>query len=301
LTARAAKQILSVRPDRRTVTVRRLEDRAAVRERLSLNKPYAAFALAYLEARRFAMAEFYEIEHNGRQALLFHGRGLPGSSSQLFGDPRLLPALLRLHPGPRSTLLTCEPEQTETALATYHLWHPQSMQRLVLDAKAFTLPEKVPNLRRLTASDAYELNRLYALEGDGIWYTGRQIQEGLYYGVQHHGRLIAAAGTHIHSATESVGVVGNVFTHPDFRGHGLGTAVTAAVADKLLERCDLIVLSVDPANRSARHIYENLGFREAGRLVEAMATRKEAMSPLPIVRRLIARYRGSPGSEVVEL
>ena len=40
-----------------------------------------------------------------------------------------------------------------------------------------------------------------------------------------------------------------------------------------------IVLNVDPANRTARHIYEQLGFSEAGRLVEAMATRRSVHTP----------------------
>jgi RimJ/RimL family protein N-acetyltransferase len=62
------------------------------------------------------------------------------------------------------------------------------------------------------------------------------------------------------------------------------------------------VLNVDPANRTARHIYETLGFEDAGRLVEAMATRRSSHTPVPVVRRLLARHRAqAPYTEVVEL
>jgi predicted GNAT family acetyltransferase len=156
-------------------------------------------------------------------------------------------------------------------------------------------------VRRLVAADANDLNRLYAIEDEGLRYSGRQVVEGVYYGVHQRGRLIAAAGTHIFSRGEGVGVIGNVFTHPDFRGRGWGTAVTGAVAAYLRQSCKLIVLNVDPANRTARHIYEQLGFVETGRLVEAMATRRDVMSPLPLLRRVLARWRSPlPQTEVVE-
>jgi hypothetical protein len=39
-----------------------------------------------------------------------------------------------------------------------------------------------------------------------------------------------------------------------------------------------------------------------GRLVEAMATRRTAYSPMPAVRRILARHRATvPGTEVVQL
>jgi RimJ/RimL family protein N-acetyltransferase len=101
---------------------------------------------------------------------------------------------------------------------------------------------------------------------------------------------VAAAGTHIYSRREGVGVIGNVYTRPDFRGRGLGTQVTGAVATHLLQRCELIVLNVDPANHAARHVYKQLGFHEAGSLIEAMSTRRAAYSPAPLLRRVVARH-----------
>jgi predicted GNAT family acetyltransferase len=177
------------------------------------------------------------------------------------------------------------------------------MLRMRVDRTSYPRPEGMAQTRRLIDADATELNRLYALEDDGLRYSGRQVREGIYYGAYSRGRLVAAAGTHIYSPEEGVAVVGNVFTHPDYRGHGFGSAVTAAVVEHLLmSNGRLIVLNVDPANRTAHHIYEMIGFSDEVRLVEAMITRRAGLSPMPLLRRTFARWRAqAPGSELLEV
>jgi ribosomal protein S18 acetylase RimI-like enzyme len=285
---------------RRTASVRHLRDATAVRPILEAAGSYAAYALAYLDPRVFHLAEFHEITAGDRQALVMHARGGLGSSTLALGDAALVGRLLDLHPGPRQAFLTCETTQTETVLVTHNLWRPQTMMRMQLNPADFRLPDEMAEVRRLTSADAKALNRLY--EDEGTRHIDRQIVEGVYFGAFHRSRLVAAAGTHIYSRSEGVGVVGNVYTHPDFRSHGLATAVTAAVTQHLLDACDLIVLNVDPANRTARHIYEQLGYKESARLVEAMATRRSAHTPVPFLKRLLARHRSdAANSEVVEL
>ncbi len=303
MTARAARPQSRALPiPGRQAVIARLSTPAAARERLQSDPAYAAYALSYTDTRLFRLARFFDARAGERRALLVHARGGLGLSTLLMGDTRLVAHLLALHPGPAQTLLTCEPDHVDAALGVYHLWRPQLMVRMRLDRDAFTPPTGLPPVRRLVGADARDVNALYALEGDGIWYSPRQIGEAIYFGTHHRGRLVAAAGTHIQSVAQGTAVVGNVFTHPDFRGRGFGTAVTAAVTSHLLRDHPLTVLSVDPANRTARKIYEGLGYREAGRLIEAMATRRSRVSPLPLLRRIIARWRSdSPGLEVVDL
>jgi RimJ/RimL family protein N-acetyltransferase len=280
--------------------VRHLQDADSLRPILESAGPYAAYALAYLDPRIFHLAEFYEIVAGDRKALVMHARGGLGPSTLTYGDPALVARLLELHPGPRQAFLTCETTHTEAILHSHNLWRPQGMMRMQLDPSDFKLPDDMAEVRRLTTADSADLHRLY--QDEGTRHIGRQIVEGIYYGAFHRSRLVSAAGTHIYSRREGVGVVGNVYTHPDFRSHGLATSVTAAVTRHLLDACDLIVLNVDPANRTARHIYEQLGYKETGRLVEAMATRRSAHTPVPFLKRLVARYRAEgPDSEVIEL
>jgi RimJ/RimL family protein N-acetyltransferase len=285
----------------RTAVIRRLRDAESVRVHLNKARAYSAYALAYLDKRLFPMADFYEAESGDRTALVMHGRGGLGPSSLTLGDSALVGQLLSLHPGPRQAFVTCEPEHIDTVLTTHNVWRPQTMLRMQLDPRNFRAPPENTTIRRLIEADAFELNRLYNEESTR--YTGRQIVEGIYYGAFHRGWLIAAAGTHIYSKREGVAVVGNVFTHQDFRSRGLGTAVTGAVTKYLLaEGCNLIVLNVDPANRTARHVYEQLGYKETGRLVEAMSTRRHAYTVIPLLRRTLARYRAAaPNTEMVSL
>jgi ribosomal protein S18 acetylase RimI-like enzyme len=231
-----------------------------------------------------------------------NARGGLGTSTLTLGDAAIVEALMRLHPAPRQTFLTCDPAHVDGLLTGHNLWRPQTMVRMQVGRAAFEPRGNASAVRRLITADAPDLNALYAIEGDGLRYSGRQISQGVYFGAYVRGRLVSAAGTHIYSNSEGVGVVGNVFTHPDHRGHGLGTAVTSAVTAQLLRTCDLVVLNVDPANRTARHIYEELGYSEAARLVEVMATRRDALSPLPLVRRLLGRWRSkTPGVESIVL
>ena len=284
----------------RSALIRRLRDVEKVRAHLEKASPYSAYALAYLDRRLFPLADFYEAVSGDRTAMVMHGRGGLGPSTITMGDTALVGQLLSLHPGPRQAFVTCEPEHIDTVLTTHNVWRPQTMVRMQLRREDFTPPADHAAVRRLTEGDAFELNRLYNEESTR--YTGRQIVEGVYFGAFHRGRLIAAAGTHIYSKREGVAVIGNVFTHQDFRSRGLGSAVTAAVASQLMQYCDLIVLNVDPANRTARHVYEQLGFKDTVRLVEAMSTRRHSYSVIPMLRRAVARYRATtPNTELVTL
>jgi len=286
----------------RTAIIRRVGDRRRLYEILGKAPAFNAYAIAHLDASLFPLATFYLAESGAASAVLVHARGGPGPATHVWGDARLAGALVSLHPGPRGSMFTCEPGHMDEMLGAFNLWRPQTMLRMSIDRDSFVPPAERGPVRRLLAADAPDLNRLYSMEGEGIFYSGRHIRDGAYFGALNRGRIVAAAGTHIYSKAARVAVVGNVFTHPDFRRHGLATAVTAVVTAQLLEDCDLVVLSVDPANRSARHVYEALGYVEAGRIVEAMATRRAPMSPLPLVRRLVASRRsGEKDTEVVRI
>jgi predicted GNAT family acetyltransferase len=106
------------------------------------------------------------------------------------------------------------------------------------------------------------------------------------------GRLVAVAGTHVVSRQEHVAVVGNVFTHPAYRGRGYATAATSAVTEALLEHCDHVVLTVDPNNAPAVAAYARLGYREVCQLVEASAARRDPSGFASTVRRWRAATRG---------
>ena len=76
------------------------------------------------------------------------------------------------------------------------------------------------------------------------------------------------------STQDDVAAVGNIFTHPEFRGRGCATTITSAVVVELLSRgmCD-IVLNVNQKNETAIRIYERLGFERCCPFFEGVADR----------------------------
>lgn len=70
--------------------------------------------------------------------------------------------------------------------------------------------------------------------------------------------------------------IGNVFTRPDWRGRGLAARCTAAVVREALDAgLNPIVLNVRIDNAPAIHVYEKLGFRIHGPMIEGPALRRE--------------------------
>jgi len=82
--------------------------------------------------------------------------------------------------------------------------------------------------------------------------------------------LVSVAGVHVYSPRYRVGVVGNVTTHPAYRGKGLGTAVCARLCKELLQTVDHIGLNVKADNIPAIASYKRLGFEVVGEYEEAL-------------------------------
>ncbi len=270
--------------------MRRLTDPDEIQGLLDPHRIYAAYALGQLEPALFPQTEWWLARGTTGEALLLHARGGLGSALWAMGDPGALDAALSLHPGPHQTFLTCEHHHLPIAERHFHLTQPQSMMRLQVTAETFR-PLK-SEARRVSGPDVRQVNRLYRSEGTPAFYTPAHIEQGVYFGIHLEKRLVSVAGTHAVSPTHGIAVVGNVYTHPSYRNRGLAAATTSAVTEALLCTCRQVVLSVEPANRPAQRVYEKLGYRQEGRLVEASATRRDPTGLASLLRRLVAGLRG---------
>ena len=88
------------------------------------------------------------------------------------------------------------------------------------------------------------------------------IAAGLAYARFEDGRVVFKA--EIGSQSPRVGQIQGVWVHPEWRGHGLGTAGTAAVASTVLNSGRIASLYVNDFNRMARSAYARVGFVEVG-------------------------------------
>ena len=153
---------------------------------------------------------------------------------------------------------------------------------------------------RLTGHNIGAINRLYSTESGSSAYHARHIEQGVYYGVSVDNLLVSIAGTHVVSASEGVAVVGNVFTRPMYRGQGLAKIATSAVTAELIDRCPLVVLTVENENHPAVAIYHRLGYETQCTLHETPIIRREPVGALSLYRRVAAGWRGrSEGKELV--
>jgi ribosomal protein S18 acetylase RimI-like enzyme len=276
-----------------TYVVRRLEDQDTIRRLLEGRPAYSAYALGQLEPDLFPLSRWWLAEGTGGRALLLHSRGGLGNALFALGDAAALTAALSLHPGPRSAFATCQTEHLQVVRRFFHLSQEHPLLRMKVTPATFRPTQG--EARRLLSRDARFVNRLCNAEGVVASYTGRQIAGGVYFGAYVGEQLVAVAGTHAVSPTHGVAVVGNVYTHPRYRGQGLGALVTGAVTANVIESCPLVVLSVDPRNQTAVRAYQHLGYEEESRLIEASASRKDIVGLRSLVRRFLAARRGGRG------
>ena len=277
--------------ERREYLVRRLRERGAIRAWLAPQRTHAAYALAQLEPGLFERTRWFTAEGPRGAGLVAHSKGGLGEATFVAGDPEAVAAILAIEPGPATSYLTARREHLEALGTAYRLTNSRPMRRMIVTAATFTPQEATP-ATPLLGIDIRRVNELYGTEGNPTYYEAAHIEGGVYRGVVAGGRLLAIAGTHAVSPQERVAVVGNVFTHPRPRGQGYATAATSAATQALLEDCDTVALTVDPANGAAIAAYRRLGYEDAGEIVETTATRRDSAALLAAPRRALAWMRG---------
>jgi len=116
------------------------------------------------------------------------------------------------------------------------------------------------NVVRLGNNDLDELLELYEQAYPGNWFNPRMLETGQYYGVKVKDKLISVAGVHVYSPENKVAALGNIATHPDYRGNGYAATATAKLCHVLSEEVDYIGLNVKADNTAAVSLYKKLGF-----------------------------------------
>jgi len=111
----------------------------------------------------------------------------------------------------------------------------------------------------LSAADVPEMLELVALAQPGP-FLPRTIELGVYLGIRVDDRLVAMAGERLHPT--GFCEVSAVCTHPDYRGRGYASGLTARVAQGIFERGETPFLTFVPDNHKARRVYAKLGFRQ---------------------------------------
>jgi ribosomal protein S18 acetylase RimI-like enzyme len=257
-----------------TFSVNRLHSRAEIYSFLKKDRLYAAYAIGDLEPALFEQCEWYASSRNGHlTALCLCFTGLPPDRLFLMGAVEDLAHILGNVTTPARAYISCRAQHLDVLKRFYSLSRIEVMLRMVLEPESFNPVDG--RVERLGPGDVRLLRDLYRRYGD-VAFAPYQLERGVFYGVKQDGRLVATAGTHLVSLTYRLGVVGNVFTHPQYRGMGHAAVCTSAVVEELLSLSLDVALNVGQRNEAASKLYRGLGFDIYCSFIEALGVRQGA-------------------------
>ena len=147
--------------------------------------------------------------------------------------------------------------------------------RMVLGRDAFTRQPVDGDVVRLGHRDTARIVSLYDHYPDNF-FEPYQLETGLYFGLHDGpgGPLISIGGIHVLSAEYDVAAIGNLVTHPAYRGRNLAKRVTSRLLNEVFERVSLVALNVSEENHPAVRLYEGFGFAHNHRFYEGMVRRR---------------------------
>jgi GNAT superfamily N-acetyltransferase len=250
-----------------------LTDPEQIRSFLETDRYWADYALGDLEPEYFSATEWQGVEDGEVLiALVMLYRGFAPPICFAMGEARGLELLFDKVMNDDTIGLSVREEHLDLVAKHYRTADRVPMWKMGLDVSEFK--PVVGQAIRLDRSDVPALQTLYTF-GGGDAFSPREVESGVFYGIELDNQLIAAAGTHVVSIKGRVAALGNVMTRPDQRGRGYATIVTSAVCAELIDRgVETIGLSVGRENRSAIRVYEKLGFKQHVPFYEGIAFRK---------------------------
>jgi GNAT superfamily N-acetyltransferase len=276
-------------------------ERSLIRDALLRDAAANAYALADLQPRYAPHCRWFVQRAAGEVAVALLYVGLEPPIFMATGPPALIASALRQAELPPSLYMSVSAEVFGVLQDYYDFGDDvRPMWRMALDAE-YSGPGDVANapawpdgrrLVQLRAEDASRLTALYAHGGAFApdTFDAYQLDDGAFFGVEDaSGALLAAGGTHIVDVTGGVAAIGNMYTHPQWRGQGLARTVLAAIVAALRGLCSkrrqqqeeqeeqglpLIVLNVDQRNHTAAHLYRQYGFRVHCEFLEGIGVRR---------------------------
>ncbi len=240
-----------------------LHDKREIESFLRKNVYLYIYAIGDLDDFFWPYTSWYAwYENNEIQAiaLLYSRRKLPtllalseeSETKQLLHDiARLLPQ--KFHAHLRSGV-------DDVLKNKYNIKSHGQYSKMALKNKSLLLDVDCSKAVRLKNGDLDEILEFYEQAYPDNWFDSEMLRTRQYFGIRKEKKLVSVAGIHVYSERYKVAALGNIVTHPDYRGNGFGKAVTAKLCRVLSEKVDHIGLNVKSDNEIAISMYESLGF-----------------------------------------
>lgn len=163
---------------------------------------------------------------------------------------------------PRRFIAHLSPGTEEALVCHYSMESHGEFHKMVLEDGSKVVNADFSGVDRLSSDDRGSILELYERSYPESWFDQRMLDTNQYFGIHENGKLVSIAGVHVYSRKHRVAALGNITTHPDWRGKGLGKKVTRVLCRSLSETTDYIGLNVKSDNIPAIRLYESLGFRK---------------------------------------
>lgn len=229
------------------------------------------FALGDLDDFYWPHTQWYSLEISGETralALIYTGSVIPTlllfNSGHLDKGRDLLQIMTDLLPDEFYAHLSPELLRhfaPETIVDNYGL----SLKMVVRRTFGKHRDEKI---RVLHEADVPAIRKLLQVAYPQNWFDERMIRTGKYIGYIENNQLIGVAGIHVCSPEYKVAALGNIATHPEFRGKRIATKLVEQLCADLQETTEVIGLNVRADNQPAIDCYCKLGFEITGEYVE---------------------------------
>ncbi len=194
--------------------------------------------------------------------LVYTGSAVPTLLALSEEPVALMPPFLRsiMHLLPKRVYAHLSHDLLPVFAEQYHV-HAQGLHyKMALTQPACLDDIDTSQVIPLALADLDDLKTLYQVSYPGNWFDPRMLETGHYFGIRRGKMLVSVAGVHVYSRRYRVAVLGNVTTHPAFRGQGLSTTVCARLCRELLNTVDHVGLNVKADNVGALATYQRLGF-----------------------------------------
>ena len=204
-------------------------------------------------------------------ALLYTGPSLT-TLQALSEQVKTMQELLRLifHELPNRFHAHLSPGVEEIFKEQFEIESCEKHFKMTLNNNLFPNHVDCSRVTRLTENDLDPMLQLYEEAYPSNWFDPRMLQTRQYFGIKIKNKLVSAAGIHVYSKKYRVAALGNIVTHPNYRGQGFAKSVTARLCRSLSENVDHIGLNVKADNTIAITLYEKLGFEITDHYYECM-------------------------------
>jgi len=205
--------------------------------------------------------------------LIYKGSDLPVLLG-LTAEPNLMAHLLRsiIHLLPRQFYAHLSENLAQVFAEDYQIQSHGLHKKMALTNSQFLANFDTSQVIQLAVENVDEIAELYRVSYPENWFDSQMLETGYYYGIRCRNNLVSIAGVHIYSPQYKVAALGNVTTHPQFRGQGLSKKVVARLCQELLKTVNYISLNVKADNKIAIACYEKLGFRYTAAYEECLLT-----------------------------